>query len=180
YVPPRVVHQTIVTGEEPLTYLLFNAFLDASKEGHASFAEHIEQVKLLRKQQAETQKADVAGSSASLFSDRPGKHVPEADGGPRSGSGALLLDRSETCRSEVARLVCLAGGHVEAVTDPVAERTLYVLKGGGQLALGDETAELHPGDVAFIPWHTPHRLIATQSDLVCLCFSTRVADAVAV
>ncbi|MDW8309610.1 MAG: cupin domain-containing protein, partial [Verrucomicrobiales bacterium] len=40
YVPPRVIHQTIVTGEDPLTYLLFNAFLDASKEGHASFAEH--------------------------------------------------------------------------------------------------------------------------------------------
>jgi len=52
YVPPKVVHQTIVTGSEPLSYLLFNAFLDASKEGHASFADHIQKVKSIRKEQA--------------------------------------------------------------------------------------------------------------------------------
>ena len=52
YVPAAAKHQTIATSAEPLRYLLFNAFADSDKEGHASFAEHVEKVKNTRKEQA--------------------------------------------------------------------------------------------------------------------------------
>src|SRR5690348_3696011 len=46
YVPARAVHQTIAEGSEALCYLLFNAFLDSEKEGHASFADHVSKMKM--------------------------------------------------------------------------------------------------------------------------------------
>ena len=43
YVPAGLIHQTITTGDEPLGYILFNIFNSPeSKEGHGTFAEHIE------------------------------------------------------------------------------------------------------------------------------------------
>ena len=57
YVPAGVVHQTVTGDGLPLEYLLFNAFLSEDKEGHASFADHIEKVKATRKLQAQTQQA---------------------------------------------------------------------------------------------------------------------------
>lgn len=53
YVPPGCKHQTMPEGTENLTYLLYNGFLDEKKEGHASFAAHIEKVKDTRKAQAQ-------------------------------------------------------------------------------------------------------------------------------
>ena len=53
YVPAGVEHQTVAASDEALEYLLYNAFLSDEKEGHATFAEHIEQVKALRRAQAE-------------------------------------------------------------------------------------------------------------------------------
>jgi mannose-6-phosphate isomerase-like protein (cupin superfamily) len=77
YVPPTVVHQTIVTGDAPLSYFPFNAFLDATKEGHASFADHIAKVREVRRLQAASQQAAVAGADAGAASDRPGKLVAD-------------------------------------------------------------------------------------------------------
>ena len=101
----RVVHQTIVTGDAPLSYFLFNAFLDASKEGHASFADHIAKVKEVRRQQAESQQAAVAGAEARAVSDRPGKWVADIHVGRLFDFGSnttrLILERNEAVRAEV-------------------------------------------------------------------------------
>lgn len=53
FVPAGVAHQTIAADDEDLEYLLYNAFLSDEKEGHASFAEHIERVKATRRAQAD-------------------------------------------------------------------------------------------------------------------------------
>ncbi len=53
FVPAGVVHQTIAADEAPLQYLLYNAFLSETKEGHRTFAEHIEKVKAERRAQAD-------------------------------------------------------------------------------------------------------------------------------
>jgi oxalate decarboxylase/phosphoglucose isomerase-like protein (cupin superfamily) len=64
YVPCGTVHQTIATGNEPLCYMLFNIFNDDSKEGHRTFADHIEKVKQVRRQQAESGSADADSEPA--------------------------------------------------------------------------------------------------------------------
>jgi quercetin dioxygenase-like cupin family protein len=53
FVAAGVEHQTIASPDEPLEYLLYNAFLSDEKEGHASFADHIEKVKATRRAQAD-------------------------------------------------------------------------------------------------------------------------------
>lgn len=176
YVPPRIVHQTIVTGDTPLTYLLFNAFLDASKEGHASFAEHIEKVKHLRKHQAESGRADLAETGANSIASRSGKHVQLTVVSASADTRALLLNRSDTCRTEVARVVCRPGTRTAELTDMDAERTFFVLEGRGHITVGSQTAELQPHDVVFVPWRVPHCIAAADSPVVYLCFRTRVAN----
>jgi len=53
FVPAGVEHQTIAAPEADLQYLLYNAFLSQEKEGHKTFAEHIEKVKAIRRAQAD-------------------------------------------------------------------------------------------------------------------------------
>ncbi|KKK57956.1 hypothetical protein LCGC14_3049260 [marine sediment metagenome] len=53
FVPAGVEHQTIAAPDEDLEYILYNAFLSDEKEGHRTFAEHIEQVKATRRAQAD-------------------------------------------------------------------------------------------------------------------------------
>lgn len=53
FVPAGVEHQTIAAPEADLQYLLYNAFLSEEKEGHTTFAEHIEKVKATRRAQAD-------------------------------------------------------------------------------------------------------------------------------
>lgn len=177
YVPPRVVHQTIVTGQSALTYLLFNAFLDPDKEGHRSFAEHIEKVKLLRKQQAASRRSDIAESNPAPAA-RPGRHIENifdaAEFGPEGSASALLLQRAETCRSEVTLIRRYAGDRHEMVAHPEMEQTFFVLEGQGRMTAGAETAELRPGDVAFVPANTPCALEANGGELTCVCFGTFV------
>ena len=54
YVPAGIVHQSITTSKESLSYILFNTFTSLNKEGDLTFAEHIEKVKLIRKKQSES------------------------------------------------------------------------------------------------------------------------------
>ncbi len=54
YIPAGIEHQTTASPDEDLQYLLYNTFLDDHKEGHATFKEHIEQVKSTRRSQAES------------------------------------------------------------------------------------------------------------------------------
>ena len=53
FVPAGVEHQTVAADDKPLQYLLYNAFLSETKEGHRTFAEHIEKVKATRRAQAD-------------------------------------------------------------------------------------------------------------------------------
>ena len=53
FIPAGAEHQTIAGDDEDLEYLLYNAFLSDEKEGHATFAEHIEKVKSTRRAQAD-------------------------------------------------------------------------------------------------------------------------------
>lgn len=61
FVPAGALHQTIAAADEALEYLLFNAFLTETREGHATFAEHIEQVKDTRRRQADAAQRKTAG-----------------------------------------------------------------------------------------------------------------------
>lgn len=53
FVPAGEEHQTIAAPDQALEYVLYNAFLSEDKEGHATFAEHIEKVKATRRAQAD-------------------------------------------------------------------------------------------------------------------------------
>jgi mannose-6-phosphate isomerase-like protein (cupin superfamily) len=178
YVPPTVVHQTIVTGDAPLSYFLFNSFLDAAKEGHASFAEHIEKVQEIRRQQAHFQQAAVAGAEASGVSGHPGKHVEDIHQGRLfdfgSNTSTLLLERNETRRCEVTLVTWPKGNKGAMVAHKEKEQTFFVLSGHGQVTIGTETFDVGVGDVVFVPWNTPHTTAAPDVELSYLCFNTLV------
>lgn len=180
YVPPTVVHQTIVTGDAPLSYFLFNAFLDASKEGHASFADHIEKVREVRRQQAQAQQAVVAGSERRDDSDRAGKHVENIYQGQvfdfGSNTSTLLLERNETRRCEVTLVTWPKGNKGAMVAHQEKEQTFFVLSGRGQVTIANETREVGVGDVIFVPWNTPHTTAAPDVELSYLCFNTLVIE----
>src|ERR1043166_2480502 len=101
YVPAGVVHQTIAGPEAALDYLLINAFLDERKEGHASYAEHVEIMKGVRKRQAELGKADVDGAAGKLQVNGSGKHCKVHLKYSRARARHILLKRDDTGRSEV-------------------------------------------------------------------------------
>ena len=63
FVPAGTVHQTITSEDGQLSYMLFNVFNSVGKEGHATFADHIEKVKMIRKKQAESGISNVDGGT---------------------------------------------------------------------------------------------------------------------
>lgn len=180
YVPPAVVHQTAATGDAPLSYFLFHAFLDASKEGHASFADHIAKVKEVRRRQAAAQDAGVPGAEAQPSFHHPGKHVEEVRHGKvfdfGSNTSTLLLERNETRRSEVTLVTWPKGNKGAMVAHKEKEQTFFVLSGKGKVMVGGETAEVGVGDVVFVPWQTPHTTEAPEVELTYLCFNTLVIE----
>ena len=180
YVPPMVVHQTIVTGDAPLGYILFNAFLDDSKEGHASFAEHIAKVKEVRRQQAESQQSAVAGAELRAVFDRPGKWVADIHAGRLFDFGSnttrLILERNEAVRAEVTLVSWPKGSKGAVVSHPEKEQTFFVLAGHGTVTIGDETRPVTVGDVVFVPWKAPHTTEAGDETLTYLCLNTHVIE----
>ena len=180
YVPPTVVHQTIVTGDAPLSYFLFNAFLDSRKEGHASFADHIEKVRGVRRQQAVLQQAAVAGADTQAVSDRPGKLIADIHAGRLFDSGSnttrLILDRTEAVRAEVTLVSWPKGSRGVTVSHPEKEQTFFVLAGQGVVTIGAETRPVTVGDVVFVPWKAPHTTEAGDETLSYLCLNTHVVE----
>jgi quercetin dioxygenase-like cupin family protein len=63
YVPAGIEHQTEASPHEALEYLLYNTFFFDEKEGHATFAEHIEKIKATRRAQADHAQVAGAGSA---------------------------------------------------------------------------------------------------------------------
>lgn len=180
YVPPTVVHRTIVTGDAPLRYFLFNAFLDSRKEGHASFADHIEKVREVRRQQALLQQAAVAGADAPGKFDRPGKLVADIHAGRLFDFGSnttrLILERNETVRAEVTLVSWPRGNRGAMVSHPEKEQTFFVLAGHGKVTISGETLPVGVGDVVFVPWKAPHTTEAGDETLTYLCLNTHVVE----
>ena len=175
YVPAGLVHQTITTGDEPLCYMLFNAFNNPDKEGHQSFADHIEKVKEIRRAQAESGKEDVDNTGVD-FEIKPPKFFPDIYEGKKfdfgSNTSLLLLDRKETNRCELTLVSWPAGNKGALVAHKEKEQTFFVLEGNGKVTVGAETEEVKPGDVIFVPRNTPHTTEAGNSVLSYLCFNT--------
>jgi len=174
YVPTGIVHQTITTSNEPLCYMLFNVFNNKEKEGHASFADHIEKVKQIRKQQAETGSAGVGEvkldceiKPSKVFADILSRKHSESG----SNSTIILLDRNETNRVEFALVSLPAGNKGTMVTHKEREQTFFVLNGKGWVTIGNETEEVKPGDVIFVSRNTPHTTEAGDVELSYLCMN---------
>lgn len=155
YIPPSVVHQTIAGHDGPLTYVLFNAFLDDRKEGHSSFAEHVKALGEIRSQQAAMGIANIHGSADFQSSSEKALHIP----GDESGTQAQLqtsqtinvLEKILTKRS--AAQVAIRPPHVteRILPDQDAEQILYIISGSGFAIAADRTLELNQGHVVFVP-----------------------------
>ncbi len=177
YVPAGLVHQTITTGDEPLCYMLFNIFNNENKEGHQSFKDHIEKVKQIRKQQAETGKVDVDGESE-MNDIKDSKFINDIYSGKHYEFGSnytiLLLDRNETNKCELTVVGWPPKNKGAMVAHKEKEQTFFVLKGEGKVTIGDETNDVKPGDVIFVPRNTPHTTESGNEELVYLCMNALV------
>jgi mannose-6-phosphate isomerase-like protein (cupin superfamily) len=154
YVPPSVVHQTIVGPDGPLTYILFNAFLNDGKEGHASFEEHVKALGQTRLQQAAMGTANVDGSTDFRSSSKTGLHISGKRSmrglSPRSNETVNLLDNGVTKRS-AAQIANLSAAATEEISpDHASEQTLYILSGSAQVQ-ADDLIQVSQGHVVFIP-----------------------------
>jgi len=176
YVPSGVTHQTNSTGEVPLQYLLFNAFSNSDKEGHATFAEHIAKVKDTRRKQADTQQADVTEVEGEAQS-KKGKYVGGVSAGERSdfdwGSRTVLLDRSEAERCE-ATVLSVSPGKELTQTHQDQEQTLFVLSGQGRVTINNEMEAIKEGNVVFVPRSAKESVQAGPEGLTYLCLGTTV------
>jgi quercetin dioxygenase-like cupin family protein len=180
YVPAGTVHQTITKGEGPLCYMLFNIFNDPSKEGHATFADHIEKVREVRKQQAETGTAEV---DEILPPEKvlAAKFLDNADQGRvydfGSNTTTLLLERNETNAVELALIRWPQGSRGAMAAHKDKEQTFFVLGGKGLVTINGETQEIGPGHVVFVPRNAPHTSEAVEGELVYLCMNSLVNPA---
>jgi len=174
YVPAGLVHQTITTTDVRLSYMLFNIFNRQSKEGHASFADHIEKVKMIRKEQAESGNFNVVDEEI-LTDVKPGKFINDVYSGKRyefgSNSTILLLDRNETNRCELTVVIWPSGSRGALVEHKEKEQTFFVLRGNGRITVNGDTEEVSPGSVVFVPRNTPHTTEAVGSELAYLCMN---------
>ncbi len=173
HVPARIVHQTINRSPDArLEYFLFNAFLDASKEGHASFADHIEQVRETRRRQAATQSAAADPALAAARTTKPGKRVVLAD---CAGARTVLVSRAEAERCEAVLLQLGAGESARDLGDGSKEQTCFVLAGSGRCLVGREPAALATGEVLFVPRGTSFEVTADADGLRLVSFGTVVS-----
>jgi quercetin dioxygenase-like cupin family protein len=165
YIPEGVVHQSIAD-RSALTYFLFNSFLEPTKEGCANYAEHIEKVKGIRQQQAATGKATADPRLSERVSKKKPLFLVET-----VTATATLVAHADTEGCEVDR-VCLDKGAIRTAQYEDREQTLFVLSGGGKIAVDHETCELEPGTVAFIPANVRQSVEAGVGGLAYLSFST--------
>lgn len=177
YIPAGLVHQTITTGDKPLCYLLYNIFCNPNKEGHRSFKDHIEKVKQIRKKQAESGQADVDGE-IELSEIKEPKFIQDIYNCEKvqygSCSKILLLNRIETNRCELYLISLSAESKKEFGAVNEKESTLFILKGKGKITIGEESAEVKPGDVLFIPKNISHSFEITHEELSYLCMNSLI------
>lgn len=176
FVPANVVHQTINRGKNTLDYFLFNAFLSEDKEGHASFAEHVNVMKGTRLAQANAQSADVGSGKPLTSANTRGryfKNVSSLKFESSSGlSQSIILPRQQTQRSEAAILHLPANGDVSFETDAAHEHTVFVLSGSGTFSCKESTKEVSRGEIIFIAANSKLKIQTGQTDLNCLVLSS--------
>jgi mannose-6-phosphate isomerase-like protein (cupin superfamily) len=174
FLPAGVVHQTITQGDGPMRYFLFNAFLDADKEGHASFAEHIDQVKHIRRQQADQQRPDVTPLAANAGPARPHLAGRSAQIPVWATGSVVLLPADLTERCEVVLHELPAEGSLSLPANATREQTLYILEGGGAVTIGAESARVTPEFTLFVPRLAPCVLTAGPTGLRLVSFGALV------
>ena len=176
YVPAGRVHQTITTSDEPLVYLLLNIFNDPKKEGHASFKDHIEKVKQIRKRQAESGKAGDDSEGELKVEKKSPKFFSSVYEGKEyefgSNSTILLLERNETNNFELVVVKWPPFNKGAMVVHHEKEQSFFILKGHGEVTIGDETEKVEPGNLVFVPRNTPHTTESFDEELVYLCLNS--------
>jgi quercetin dioxygenase-like cupin family protein len=180
YIPAGILHRTEVKGESPLEYILFNVFSNPDKEGHTSFAEHIQKVREVRRTQADTGEAMVAGAEREIKTDKKTKYFETPFDGKfydfGSNSTILLLDRTETTRCEFVVVRWPAGNRGAMVAHKEKEQTFFMLAGSGTVGIGKETESVGEGDIVFVPRNSPHTTKAGAEELVYLCLNSFVTE----
>jgi mannose-6-phosphate isomerase-like protein (cupin superfamily) len=174
YIPTGAMHRTVVEAEEPLTYLLFNAFRDATKEGQASFAEHIAEAKHMRCRQA-----DQAALGAAIDWSRTmekGQHITVDLNTAQCHSDSVgvvpVLDPGETHRCAVDLIVQQAGQRRTIEIRRDSEETLFFLSGSGTVYVDDERWVVAAGDVMYVPYGRTVTTETGDAGLGFLCLST--------
>ena len=180
HIPVGVVHQTIARGSEALCYMLFNIFITQEKEGHASFAEHIEKVKNIRKKQAESGQALVDGAEQSPAALMPGKFIADIYNGTIFDFGSndtiLLLDRTETAKSECVVVQWPPASRGAMVAHQEKEQVYFILSGRGRVNIGEETEYVEPGNLLYVPRRVPHTTETEAEKLTYLCINALVRE----
>lgn len=175
YVPGGIIHQTITTGDEPLCYLLLNIFNNSTKEGHGTFEEHIEKVKLIRKKQADTQSV---GDGLYSTNSRESIFFQNLDAGKIYEFGSnkvkLFLERNQTNRNELVEVIWKPNCKGAIVSHPDKEQSFFILEGEGNVTIGNETKPVKPGDLIFVPRNTPHTTKTGASELRYLCLNSMI------
>ena len=170
YLPAGVVHQSInLNKDQRLDYFLFNAFLDATKEGHASFAAHIDLVKETRRKQADTQQSGVqspAGAGA-----RRGMRVATQS---LSSFSTTLVGRTQTQKCEAVHHAVPAGMLFAFPADASKEQTFYILSGSGWFLVGDEGTDVAAGETVYMPAGRSGSIAAGPDGLKTVSFGTIV------
>lgn len=81
--------------------------------------------------------------------------------GEETHTNIVLIPRSETEKCEVFATVVPAGHAPAFHVHPDTEQVYIGIAGHGQVSIqtdeGEQSREMHPGDVCYIPRLTPHR-----------------------
>lgn len=175
YVPIGAMHRTVVDSGNALEYILFNAFRDADKEGHQSFATHIDHVKHERRQQAEQ-----AGQGHTINWSRNSQQgqcitVELSQPPVMHGIESIpLLNQHATFRS-AAHLIRTAADQQRPLPPAIEtawEKTLFVLHGAGKIHAGETDFAVKAQEVIYLPAEQPIALETDDTGLDILCLST--------
>jgi len=88
----------------------------------------------------------------------------------------VFIDRSRTARTEVGLNTWHPGQDGPPHRHDAKEQTFFVLDGGGEVTVDEETRPVTVGDVVFVPWQASHTTEAGAAPLVYLCLNTIVTE----
>ncbi len=178
FIPVNSVHQTITASSSPLEYILFNAFKNANKEGHKSFADHIDRVKKTRKEQADTQKAVIENYGDVQISVSKGRYIDTITDfkvdNPRKPYRWNLLSEEDTFRSS-AELIYIPGKIKYEINLPSkSENTFFVMSGKGVISENNSRTSFDANDIIFLHQNLSCEIESKQEPIKLLCLSTHL------